>query len=96
MSERHMHAKDQSTIPAAMSGDDERLWRSRMDERTIEVEYRLDELRRTSAGIHAERLAGRQDGGPLSGLRLALGRRLVAVGTALQGGAARSAQPTGH
>ena len=58
-----------------------------MDERTIEVEHRLDELRQASALVRAERQVGGHapDGGPLSGIRLALGRRLVAAGTALQG-----------
>ncbi len=59
-----------------------------MDERTIEVEHRLDELRRDSALLRAGRDAPRTaDASRFGGLRLALGRRLVAVGTALQDGA---------
>ncbi len=68
-----------------------------MDERTIEVEHRLDELRRDSALLRAEREAARAaDATPFGGLRLALGRRLVAAGTALQDGARPTAGRIAH
>jgi hypothetical protein len=68
-----------------------------MDERTIEVEHRLDELRRDSALLRAERDATRTaDAAPFGGLRRALGRRLVAVGTAIQDGARPTAGRVSH
>jgi len=67
-------------------------------DRTIEVEHRLDELRRCAALIRAERAreAQRPSLGAFSGLRLALGRRLVAAGHALQDGIASTARPTAN
>jgi hypothetical protein len=69
-----------------------------MDTRTIEVEHRLDELRRCAAVIRAERASDARapDLGPFGGLRLALGRRLIAAGHALQDGIASTAHPTAN
>jgi hypothetical protein len=66
-----------------------------MDIRTSEVDHRLDELRRCSDSIRAERFAPGGDG-RWTELRLALGRRLVAVGTALQAGAASATRTPTH
>ena len=55
--------------------------------RTAEVGHRIAELRRLARSLRLERGQGR--GGPrLLGLRIALGRRLVAIGDALLDGAA--------
>lgn len=56
-----------------------------MDTQTAAVDGRIDDLRRLSAELHLEREAGRTRPAGKSRLRLALGRRLVAFGTALLG-----------
>jgi hypothetical protein len=65
-----------------------------MDPRMFEVEHRLDELRRCSADLRAEREAAASADGRWTDLRVALGRRLVEVGTALQTGARPANRPT--
>jgi hypothetical protein len=56
-----------------------------MDSQTAAVDGRIDELRRLSAEIHLERQAARTRPPRRAGLRIALGRRLVAFGTSLLG-----------
>ena len=56
-----------------------------MDSQTAAVDGRIDDLRRLSAELHLEREAARTRPAGKSRLRLALGRRLVAFGTALLG-----------
>ena len=58
---------------------------SLMDPRTAAVGSRIDDLRRLSAELHLEREAARSRPQQRSGLRVALGRRLVSLGTSLLG-----------
>ncbi len=56
-----------------------------MDPRTAAVDSRIDDLRRLSAELHLERDAARARPHRTSGLRVALGRWLVSLGTSLLG-----------
>jgi len=55
-----------------------------MDPRTAAVDGRIDDLRRLSAELHLEREAARARPRK-GGLRVAIGRRLVSLGTSLLG-----------
>jgi anti-sigma factor RsiW len=56
-----------------------------MDTQTAAVDGRISDLRRLSAELHLERDAARARPLRRSGLRIALGRRLVSIGTVLLG-----------
>ena len=56
-----------------------------MDPRTAAVDGRIDDLRRLSAELHLEREAARARPRRRGGLRVAIGRRLVSLGTSLLG-----------
>jgi hypothetical protein len=58
-----------------------------MDTQTAAVDGRIDDLRRLSAELHLERQAARTRPPRGTGFRIALGRRLVSLGTILLGGA---------
>jgi hypothetical protein len=59
-----------------------------MELQTAAVSHRIGELRRLARSLRLERRRGRRGGRPLAGLRIALGRRLVALGCLLLDGAA--------
>jgi hypothetical protein len=54
-----------------------------MDQQTAAVEARIDELRRLSEELHFEREVAKPGAATIGRLRIALGRRLVSMGTFL-------------